>query len=164
MKSSFIAPKNNSPHRIYETCFSMLLNPPKLSLLDSNSNTRLWDSLREWAASKTQMASLGCGELRLVSPTLRIKRSDIDIFKTNQSYIGTEAISTVKSIKLLQQVFQKRFIDTSSLNKLKNSVIFELENSLLNSHNPWKIFMKLDPKPFEPLLQQKIRLEKKLKN
>ena len=43
----------------------------------------------------------------------RIKRSGIDIFKTKQSYVGTEAIFTVKSIKLLQQAFQKRFIDIS---------------------------------------------------
>ena len=43
---------------------------------------------------------------------------------------------------------------------VKHGVIFKHENSLLASHNAWKIFMKLDPKPFETLFQQVTRLEK----
>ena len=48
----------------------MLLNLLKLSLLDGSSNARLWDPLRGWIASKTQMVNLGCGEVGLVSPIL----------------------------------------------------------------------------------------------
>ena len=43
---------------------------------------------------------------------------------------------------------------------IKHGVIFKHENSLLTSNNAWKIFMKLDSKPFETLFQQVIRLEK----
>ena len=43
---------------------------------------------------------------------------------------------------------------------VKHGIIFKHENSLLASHNAWKIFTKLDPKPFETLFQQVIRLEK----
>ena len=43
---------------------------------------------------------------------------------------------------------------------VKHGVIFKHENSLLASHNAWKIFIKLDPKPFETLFQQVTRLEK----
>ena len=43
---------------------------------------------------------------------------------------------------------------------VKHGIIFKHENSLLTSNNAWKIFMKLDPKPFETLFQQVIRLEK----
>jgi hypothetical protein len=43
---------------------------------------------------------------------------------------------------------------------VKFGVIFKHENSLLASHNAWKIFMKLDPKPFETLFQQVTRLKK----
>ena len=43
---------------------------------------------------------------------------------------------------------------------VKHGVIFKHENSLLASHDAWKIFMKLDPKPFETLFQQVTRLEK----
>jgi hypothetical protein len=43
---------------------------------------------------------------------------------------------------------------------VKHGIIFKHENSLLASHNAWKIFMKLDPKPFETLFQQVMRLEK----
>ena len=43
---------------------------------------------------------------------------------------------------------------------VKHGVIFKHENSLLASHNAWKIFTKLDPKPFETLFQQVTRLEK----
>jgi hypothetical protein len=43
---------------------------------------------------------------------------------------------------------------------VKHGVIFKHENLLLASHNAWKIFMKLDPKPFETLFQQVTRLEK----
>ena len=43
---------------------------------------------------------------------------------------------------------------------VKHGVIFKHENSLLSSHNAWKIFMKLDPKHFETLFQQVTRLEK----
>jgi len=49
----------------------MLLNLHKLSLLDGSSNVRLWDPLRGWIASKTQMVNLGCGEPGLVSPSLK---------------------------------------------------------------------------------------------
>ena len=43
---------------------------------------------------------------------------------------------------------------------VKHGITFKHENSLLTSNNAWKIFMKLDPKPFETLFQQVIRLEK----
>ena len=34
---------------------------------------------------------------------------------------------------------------------VKHGVIFKHENSLLASHDAWKIFMKWNPKPFETL-------------
>jgi hypothetical protein len=43
---------------------------------------------------------------------------------------------------------------------VKHGVIFKHKNSLLVSHNAWKIFIKLDPNPFETLFQQVTRLEK----
>ena len=43
---------------------------------------------------------------------------------------------------------------------VKHGVIFKHENSLLASHDARKIFMKLDPKPFETLFQQVTRLER----
>jgi hypothetical protein len=43
---------------------------------------------------------------------------------------------------------------------VKHGVIFKHENSLLASHNAWKIIMKLDPEPFETLFQQVTRLDK----
>jgi hypothetical protein len=43
---------------------------------------------------------------------------------------------------------------------VNHGVIFKHENSLLPSHNAWKIFMKLDPRPFEAIFQQVTRLEK----
>ena len=43
---------------------------------------------------------------------------------------------------------------------VKHGLIFKHENSLLASHNAWKIFMKLDPKPFETLFLQVMRLER----
>ena len=41
---------------------------------------------------------------------------------------------------------------------IKHGIIFKHENSFLNSNKAWKIFKKLDPKPFETLSQQVIRL------
>ena len=43
---------------------------------------------------------------------------------------------------------------------VKHGLIFKHKNSLLASHNAWKIFMKLDPKPFETLFLQVMRLER----
>ena len=43
---------------------------------------------------------------------------------------------------------------------VKHGITFKHENSLLTSNKAWKIFMKLDPKPFKTLFQQVIRLEK----
>ena len=55
---------------------------------------------------------------------LRLKRQALTFLKQIENTIGTEANSTINSIELLEQAFQKRFIDTSSLNKLKHGVIF----------------------------------------
>ena len=52
------------------------------------------------------------------------------------------------------------YIHTSAQDIVKHGIIFKHENSLLTSNKAWKIFMKLDPKPFETLLKQVIRLEK----
>jgi len=51
-------------------------------------------------------------------------------------------------------------IHSNTQDIIKHGVIFKHENSLLTSINAWKLFMKLDPKPFETLFQQEIRLEK----
>ena len=54
---------------------------------------------------------------------LRLKGQALTFLKQIENSIGTEATSTIKSIELLQQAFQKRFIDTSSLNKLKHGLV-----------------------------------------
>ena len=51
-------------------------------------------------------------------------------------------------------------IHTNTQDIVKRGIIFKYENSLLTKNNVWKIFMKQDPKPFETLFQQVIRLEK----
>ena len=51
-------------------------------------------------------------------------------------------------------------IHTYAQDVVKHGIILKHENSLLTSNNAWKIFMKLDPKPFETLFQQVMRLEK----
>jgi len=43
--------------------------------------------------------------------------------KQIENTIGTEAISTINTIELLQQDFQKRFTDTSSMKKLKHGLV-----------------------------------------
>ena len=53
-----------------------------------------------------------------------------------------------------------RCVHSNTQDIIKHGVIFKHENSLLTSNNAWKIFMKLDPKPFETLFQQVLRLEK----
>ena len=62
----------------------------------------------------------------------------------------------MKLIKILMTLC----IHSNTQDIIKHGVIFKHENSLLTSNNAWKIFMKLDPKPFETLFQQVIRLEK----
>ena len=54
---------------------------------------------------------------------LRLKGQALTFLKQIENTIGTEATSTISSIELLQQAFQKRFIDTSSLNRLKHGLI-----------------------------------------
>jgi len=54
---------------------------------------------------------------------LTLKGQALTFLKQIENTIGTEATSTINSIELLQQAFQKRFIDTSSLNKLKHGLI-----------------------------------------
>ena len=54
---------------------------------------------------------------------LRLKGQALTFLKQIENTIGTEATSTINSIELLQQAFQKRFIDTSSLNKLKHCLV-----------------------------------------
>jgi hypothetical protein len=51
-------------------------------------------------------------------------------------------------------------VHTAAQDIVKHGIIFKHGNSLLASHNAWKILMKLDPKPFETLFQQVTRLEK----
>ena len=43
--------------------------------------------------------------------------------KQIENTVGREATATINSIELLQQTFQKRFIDTSSLNKLIHGIV-----------------------------------------
>jgi len=52
------------------------------------------------------------------------------------------------------------YIHTNAQDIVKDGTIFKQENSLLTSNNARKIFMKLDPKLFETLFRQVIRLEK----
>ena len=52
------------------------------------------------------------------------------------------------------------FIITSAHDNVKHGVIFKHENSLLARQNAWKIFMKLNIKPFGTLFQHEMRLEK----
>ena len=54
---------------------------------------------------------------------LRLKGQALTFLKQIENTIGTEATSTINSIELLQQAFEKRFIDTSSLNKLKHGLV-----------------------------------------
>ena len=51
-------------------------------------------------------------------------------------------------------------IDSKTQDIVKHGIIFKNENLHLTSNNPWKIFMKLDPKPYKTLFQQVTRLEK----
>ena len=51
---------------------------------------------------------------------LRLKGQAPIFLKQIENTIGYEATRTIHSIELLQQALQKRFIDTSSLNKLKH--------------------------------------------
>ena len=52
------------------------------------------------------------------------------------------------------------FIHTKTQDIVKHRAKFKQENSLLKGHKAWKIFMKLDPIPFETFFQQVMRLEK----
>ena len=54
---------------------------------------------------------------------LRLKGQTLTFLKQIENTIGKEATSTINSIELLQQAFQKRVIDASSLNKLKHGLI-----------------------------------------
>ena len=56
--------------------------------------------------------------------------------------------------------FMTMCISAHTQDVVKHGIKFKYENSLLTSNNVWKIFMKLDPQPFETLFQQVIRLEK----
>ena len=50
-------------------------------------------------------------------------KTGIYVLKQIVNTVGTEATLTINPIELLQQAFQKRFIDTSSLNKLKHGIV-----------------------------------------
>ena len=54
---------------------------------------------------------------------LKLKGQALTFKKKNENSVGIEATSTINSVELLQQAFQKRFIDTSSLNKLKHGIV-----------------------------------------
>ena len=55
---------------------------------------------------------------------LRLRGKALTFLKQIENTIGTEATSTIKSIELLQQAFQKRFTDTSLFNELVGMNLF----------------------------------------
>ena len=67
---------------------------------------------------------------------------------------------TFLEIMKLITILMTLCVHSNTQDIIKHGEIFKHENSLLTSNNAWKIFMKLDPKPFETLFQQVIRLEK----
>ena len=62
----------------------------------------------------------------------------------------------MKLITILMSIF----IHTNEQDIVKHGVLFKHTHSLLTSKYVWKIFMKLDHKPFETLFQQVMRLKK----
>jgi hypothetical protein len=61
---------------------------------------------------------------------------------------------------MLKNIIIIHAVHAAAQDIIEHGIIFKHENSLLASHNAWKIFMKLDPKPFETLFKKVTRLEK----
>ena len=90
---------------------------------------------------------------------LRLKGQALTFLKQIENTVGTETTSTINSIKLLQQTFQKRFIDTSSLNKLKHGLVtFEQTQNVREYLNKIRIATEARYGPGEGELYEKIIL------
>ncbi|XP_065561221.1 GATA zinc finger domain-containing protein 4-like [Artemia franciscana] len=90
---------------------------------------------------------------------LRLKGQALTFLKQIENSIGTEATSTINSIELLQQAFQKRFIDTSSLNKLKHGLVtFEQTQNVREYLHKVRIATEARYGPGEGELYEKIIL------
>ena len=90
---------------------------------------------------------------------LRLKGQALTFLKQIENTVGTEATSTINSIELLQQAFQKRFIDTSSLNKLKHGLVtFEETQNVREYLNKIRIATEARYGPGEGELYEKIIL------
>ena len=90
---------------------------------------------------------------------LRLKGQALTFLKQIENTVGTETTSTINSIKLLQQAFQKRFIDTSSLNKLKHGLVtFEQTQNVREYLNKIRIATEARYGPGEGELYEKIIL------
>ena len=90
---------------------------------------------------------------------LRLKGQALTFLKQIENTIGTEATSTINSIELLQQAFQKRFIDTGSLNKLKHGLVtFEQTQNVREYLRKIRIATKVRYGPREGELYEKIIL------
>ena len=90
---------------------------------------------------------------------LRLKGQALTFLKQIENTVGTKATSTINSIKLLQQAFQKRFIDTSSLNKLKHGLVtFKQTQNVREYLNKIRIATEARYGPGEGELYKKIIL------
>ena len=90
---------------------------------------------------------------------LRLKGQALTFLKQIENTVGTEATSSINSIELLQQAFQKRFIDTSSLHKLKHELVtFEKTQNVREYLNKIRIATEVRYGPGEWELYEKITL------
>jgi hypothetical protein len=90
---------------------------------------------------------------------LRLKGQELTFLKQIENSIGTEPNTSINSIELLQQAFQKRFIDTSSLNKLKHGIVtFEQTQNVREYLHKIRILTEARYGPGEGELYEKIIL------
>lgn len=90
---------------------------------------------------------------------LRLKGQALTFLKQIEHSIGTEPNASINSVELLQQAFQKRFIDTSSLNKLKHGIVtFEQTQNVREYLHKIRISTEARYGPGEGELYEKIIL------